>query len=80
MLDRLPGSRSVNKVLGSLKATGLIDQRGTRRGDNPPLRITRAGLEAIGIAPENEGDSQRESRRHSYESYVEQPIPMCICI
>jgi len=42
---------AVDKVLGSLKAKGLIDHQGAPRGDNPPpLRITRAGLEAIGVA------------------------------
>jgi hypothetical protein len=41
---------ALDKVLGSLKAKGLIDQQGTPRGDNPPLLcITRAGLEAIGV-------------------------------
>jgi hypothetical protein len=41
---------AIDKVLGSLKAKGLIDHQGTPRGDNPPpLRITRAGLEAIGV-------------------------------
>jgi hypothetical protein len=39
------------KVLGSLKAKGLIEHQGTPHGDDPPpLRITRAGLEAIGVA------------------------------
>jgi Protein of unknown function (DUF3489) len=48
---------AVDKVLGSLKAKGLIEHRGSRRGDNPPpLRVTRAGLEAIGIEPEDAGD------------------------
>jgi Protein of unknown function (DUF3489) len=43
---------AVGKVLGSLKAKGLIDHQGTPRGDDPPpLRITRAGLEAIGVEP-----------------------------
>jgi DNA-binding MarR family transcriptional regulator len=43
-------SGAVDKVLSSLKATGLIDHQGTPRGnDPPPLRITRAGLEAIGV-------------------------------
>jgi Protein of unknown function (DUF3489) len=47
---------AVDRVLGSLTAKGLIDRRGTRRGDNlPPLRITRAGLAAIGVEPEHEG-------------------------
>ena len=41
---------AVDKVLGSLKAMGLIDHQGTPRGDDPPpLRITRAGLQAIGV-------------------------------
>ena len=53
---------AVDKVLGSLKAKGLIDHRGTRRGDNPPpLRITRAGLEAIGVEPEDEGESAADA-------------------
>jgi hypothetical protein len=44
---------AVDKVLGSLKAKGLIDHQGAPRGDDPPpLRITRAGLEAIGLEPE----------------------------
>jgi hypothetical protein len=48
---------AVDKVLGSLRAKGLIDHLGTRRGDNPPpLRITRAGVEAIGVEPEDEGE------------------------
>jgi hypothetical protein len=47
---------AVGKVLGSLKAKGLIDHLGAPRGDDPPpLRITRAGLEAIGV--ETEGDA-----------------------
>jgi DNA-binding MarR family transcriptional regulator len=46
---------AVGKVLGSLKAKGLIEHRGTQRGDNPPpLRITRAGLEAIGVETEDD--------------------------
>ena len=41
---------AVAKVLGSLKAKGLIDHQGAPRGDDPPpLRITRAGLAAIGV-------------------------------
>jgi hypothetical protein len=43
-------------VLGSLKSKGLIDHQGAPRGDDPPpLRITRAGLQAIGIEPEDTG-------------------------
>jgi hypothetical protein len=45
---------AVGKVLGSLKARGLIDHLGAPRGDDPPpLRITRAGLEAIGVETED---------------------------
>ena len=47
----------LDKVLGSLKAKGLIEHQGTPRGnDPPPLRITRAGLQAIGVETENECD------------------------
>jgi len=36
---------AAEKVLGSLKAKGLIDHQGIPRGDDPPpLRITRAGV------------------------------------
>jgi Protein of unknown function (DUF3489) len=46
---------AVDKVLGSLRAKGLIDHQGTPRGDDPPpLCITRTGLEAIGVEPEGE--------------------------
>jgi hypothetical protein len=49
---------AVDKVLGSLKAKGLIDHQGAPRGDDPPpLRITRAGLEAIGFEPEDTGSN-----------------------
>jgi hypothetical protein len=45
---------AVEMVLGSLKAKGLIDHLGTPRGDEPPpLRITRAGLQAIGVETED---------------------------
>jgi Protein of unknown function (DUF3489) len=55
---RLKGG-AVAKVLGSLKAKSLIDHLGTPRGDDPPpLCITPAGLEAIGVEPDNEGDVQ----------------------
>jgi hypothetical protein len=55
----LPNSLKINggavdKVLGSLTARGLIDHQGTPRGDDPPpLRITRAGLQAIGVETED---------------------------
>jgi len=46
---------AVDKVLGSLKAKGLIDHQGAPRGDDPPpLRITRAGLQAIGVDTEDD--------------------------
>ena len=46
---------AVDKVLGSLKAKGLIDHQGAPRGDHPPpLRITRAGLQAIGVETEDD--------------------------
>jgi Protein of unknown function (DUF3489) len=46
---------AVDKVLGSLKAKGLIDHQGAPRGDDPPpLSITRAGLQAIGIETEDD--------------------------
>jgi len=46
---------ALDKVLGSLKAKGLIDHLGIPRGDDaPPLRITRAGLEAIGVETEDD--------------------------
>jgi Protein of unknown function (DUF3489) len=49
---------AVDKVLGSLKAKGLIDHIGAPRGDDPPpLRITRAGLEAIGVETEDDAPS-----------------------
>ena len=53
---------AVDTVLGSLKAKGLIDRRGAGRGDNPAqLRITRAGLEAIGVEPEHGGESAADA-------------------
>jgi hypothetical protein len=46
---------AVDRVLGSLKGKGLIDHLGTPRGDNPPpLCITRAGLQAIGLETEDD--------------------------
>jgi predicted ArsR family transcriptional regulator len=52
---------AVDKVLGSLKAKGLIDHQGAPRGDDPPpLRITRAGLEAIGV--ETQDDASEGAR------------------
>jgi Protein of unknown function (DUF3489) len=48
---------ALTKVLGSLQAKCLIEHQGTPRGDDrPPLRITRAGLQAIGVG-EEEPDS-----------------------
>jgi len=47
------------KVLASLTNKGLIEPAGEPRdeGEPTPLRITRAGLEAIGIEPEDEADA-----------------------
>jgi hypothetical protein len=46
---------AVDRVLGSLKTKGLIDHQGAPRGDDPPpLRITRAGLAAIGVETEDD--------------------------
>jgi Protein of unknown function (DUF3489) len=46
---------ALDKVLGSLKAKGLIDHQGAPFGDDPPpLRITRAGLQAIGVETEDD--------------------------
>jgi hypothetical protein len=46
---------AIGKVLGSLKAKGLIDHQGVPRGDDPPpLRITPAGLQAIGVETEDD--------------------------
>jgi hypothetical protein len=46
---------AVDKVLRSLEAKGLIDHLGAARGDDPPpLRITRAGLQAIGVETEDD--------------------------
>ena len=56
---------AVDKVLGSLKAKGLIDHLGTPRGDDPPpLRITRAGLEAIGVETEDDAPDAADAGRH----------------
>jgi hypothetical protein len=44
---------AVQKVLASLETKGLIARMGEPRGDDPPpLCITRAGLEAIGVEPD----------------------------
>src|SRR5918996_6371373 len=46
---------ALDKVLGSLENKGLIDHQGAPRGDDPPpLRITRAGLAAIGVETEDD--------------------------
>ena len=68
---------AVAKVLGSLKAKGLIDHLGTPRGDDPPpLQITRAGLKAIGVETEDdapEGATPAEAT-HGVQA-VEAPDP-----
>jgi hypothetical protein len=46
---------TVYKVLRSLKIKALIAHQGSPRGDDPPpLRITRAGLRAIGVETEDD--------------------------
>jgi hypothetical protein len=46
---------ALTKVLGSLEAKGLIEHQGTPLGDDPPpLRITRAGLQAIGVTEDTD--------------------------
>jgi predicted ArsR family transcriptional regulator len=65
---------AVDQVLGSLKAKGLIDRRGTGRGDDlPPLRITRAGLAAIGVEPEDEVDRAADAPPSAMEADVAAP-------
>ena len=49
---------ALQKVLASLERKGLIGRTGAPRGDEaPPLRITRAGLEAIGIEAEDHAEA-----------------------
>jgi DNA-binding MarR family transcriptional regulator len=66
---------AVDKVLRSLKAKGLIDHQGAPRGDDPPpLRITRAGLEAIGVETEEdapEGATPADTGATSAEAGVQ---------
>ena len=66
---------AVDKVLGSLKAKGLIDHQGAPRGDDPPpLRITRAGLQAIGVETEDdapEAATPRDTGTTSADAGVE---------
>jgi Protein of unknown function (DUF3489) len=64
-----------NKVLRSLKAKGLIDHQGAARGDDPPpLRITRAGLLAIGVETKDEapeGAARADTARPPVEAGVQ---------
>jgi Protein of unknown function (DUF3489) len=66
---------AVDKVLGSLKAKGLIDHQGAPRGDDPPpLRITRAGLQTIGVETEDdasEGATPADTDATSADTGVE---------
>ena len=66
---------AVDKVLGSLKTKGLIDHQGAPRGDDPPpLRITRAGLQAIGVETEDdasEGATPADTGATSAEAGVQ---------
>jgi hypothetical protein len=46
---------AIDKVLRSLKTKSFIEHQGAPRGDDPPaLRITRAGLQAIGVETEDD--------------------------
>jgi hypothetical protein len=47
---------ALTKVLGSLKTKNLIEQHGAPRGDDP-LRITHAGLQAIGVEADDTGNT-----------------------
>jgi hypothetical protein len=66
---------AVQKVLGGLKTKGLIDHLGAPRGDDPPpLRITRAGLQAIGVETEDaapEGATPADTGATSGEAGVQ---------
>jgi Protein of unknown function (DUF3489) len=69
---------AVAKVLGSLKAKGLIERQGTPRGDNPPLRVTHAGLQAIGVETEDEasaGATPADTGATSTDAAVEASAP-----
>jgi hypothetical protein len=73
---------AVDKVLGSLRTKGLIDHQGAPRGDDlPPLRITRAGLKAIGVETEDDApdaatpaDTAATSAASGVQA-VEAPVP-----
>jgi Protein of unknown function (DUF3489) len=65
---------ALTKVMDSLKAKGLIEHQGAPRGDDPPpLRITRAGLEAIGVAEDDasEGATPADTGATSAEAGVQ---------
>jgi hypothetical protein len=65
---------AVDKVLGSLKTKGLIDHLGTPRGDNPPpLRITRAGLEAIGVETEDDASEEATPAKRQAKAKAAKP-------
>jgi hypothetical protein len=73
---------AVDKVIGSLKSKGLIDHLGTPRGDNPPpLRITQAGLDAIGVEPKGEDQTAAPAEADTAavpaeaESAADEPAP-----
>jgi hypothetical protein len=72
---------AVDKVLGSLKTKGLIDHQGTPRGDDPPpLRITRAGRQAIGVeaeddAPEGATPADTGATSAAADSATDTPAP-----
>jgi hypothetical protein len=73
---------AVDKVLGSLRAKGLIGHLGAPRGaDPPPLRIIRAGLHAMGVETQDgasEGATPADTGATSADAgaqAVEAPAP-----
>jgi hypothetical protein len=67
---------AVQKVLVSLERKELIARMGEPRGDDPaPLRITRAGLEAIGVEPDADEASFVEVTDAPQEAEAPRPAP-----
>jgi Protein of unknown function (DUF3489) len=65
---------AVDNVLGSLRTKGLIDHQGTPRGDDPPpLRITPAGLQAIGVETEDDAPEGATPAKRGKAAPAEKP-------
>jgi hypothetical protein len=65
---------ALNKVMGSLKAKGLIDHQSVPCGDDPPpLRITRAGLEASGIETEDDASDGATPAKRQAKAQAPKP-------